>query len=158
MSFSESEIRVLKALAAGLLGASPQAGSATQSSRPIADTRGEVADAGDLDSQWGDETIKRDPSAKYWSGDSYKDSPMSHCPADYLDAFAKYKDACAYANLKEGDAAKAKFADYDKRSARRARGWAARVRSGQVTPPVKQPAASNDYGGQSDADDSDLPF
>jgi hypothetical protein len=110
----------------------------------------EVADDADLDSQYGDEEIKRMPSEKYWQGADFAGSVMSACPADFLDAFAKYKDACAYMNEKSGDEAKAKYIGYDRKSARRARGWSARVKSGKV---VQTKRAAHDEEG-----DSAVPF
>jgi hypothetical protein len=97
----------------------------------------EVAGDADLDGKYGDEEIRRDPSAKYWPGESYANRRMSECPADYLLAYAKYKDACAFMNAKEGKEEKAKYVGYDRKSAARARGWAARIRDGKVKPPAK---------------------
>lgn len=94
-----------------------------------------VADDADLDSKYGDPPVKRDPSAKYWTGASMVGRTLSECPPDYLDAFARYKDACAYANEKEGDPDKAKYVGYDRKDAARARGWAARMRSGRIATP-----------------------
>jgi hypothetical protein len=111
---------------------------------------GEVASDADLDSQYGDETIKRDPSAKYWKGGTLAGLRMSECPADYLLAYAKYKDACAFMNAKEGKEEKAKYVGYDRKSAARARGWAARVRDGKVAP-KSQPLAPLH-------EDDDVPF
>lgn len=116
-------------------------------------TAGEIADDADLDSKYGNEDIRRDPSAKYWSGDSSVGKKMSECDANYLDAYAKYKDACAYANEKEGNAEKAKYIGYDRKSARRARGWAKRVRDGH--PSAK--ANSDDLFSESPSSD-DIPF
>lgn len=98
---------------------------------------GEVASDHDLDGKFGNEPIRRDPSSKYWPGPSHVGDRMSDCPAEYLDALAKYKDACAHMNEKSGDASKAKYIEYDRRDAARARGWAARIRSGKV---VQAPA------------------
>jgi hypothetical protein len=108
---------------------------------------GEVASDADLDGKYGDEEIRRDPTAKYWDGESYAGCRMSECPSDYLDAYAKYKDACAFMNAKEGKEDKAKYVGYDRKSAVRARGWAARVRAGKVG------VVSHNGGG-----DSDIPF
>src|ERR1044072_4744523 len=91
---------------------------------------GVVADDRELDSAYGDPVVRKDPSSKYWEGPSYSGVKLSECPPDYLDAFAKYKDACAYANEQEGKPEKAKYATYDRRDAARARGWAARKRAG----------------------------
>lgn len=93
-------------------------------------TAGEVADDADLDGKYGDEDLRKMPSAKYWKGDDFTGRKMSETTAEFLDAFAKYKDACAYMNEKSGDAEKAKYIGYDRKSARRARGWAKRLRDG----------------------------
>lgn len=114
---------------------------------------GAVAADADLDSQWGNEPIKKMPSAKYWQGDDFTGSVMSECPADFLDAFAKYKEACAYMNDKAGDETKAKYAGYDRKSAARARGWAQRIRAGKVV----QTKRDESWKG-SDLDDDGVPF
>lgn len=71
-----------------------------------------------------DDTVYKDPKEKYWNGESYAGSKFSECPADYLRALAKYKSACAWANRKEGDPAKAQYAEKDDRTAALARAWA----------------------------------
>lgn len=88
----------------------------------------EIADDAELDSKYGDQQIRRGPSAKYWTGASFTGRRMSECSPEYLDALAKYKDACAHMAKKEP--ARAKYAEYDERDARRARGWARRLRAG----------------------------
>lgn len=110
----------------------------------------EVASDSDLDGKYGNEEIRKDPSGKYWNGDSFKGKRMSECSAEYLEAFAKYKDACAYMNEKSGDEAKAKYIGYDRKSAARARGWAKRVSDGF------KPASDSLF--DKSADDSDVPF
>lgn len=105
---------------------------------------GETADDADLDGKYGNEEIRRDPSAKYWSGESYTGQRMSDCSAEYLDAFAKYKDACAYMNQKEGKEEKAKYVGYDRKSAARARGWAQRIRGGYKAPERAAPPQDDD--------------
>jgi hypothetical protein len=122
--------------------------SRAKAAAPVAKAEGEIATADDLDGKFGNEEIRRDPSAKYWSGASYAGQRMSECPADYLEAYGKYKDACAYMNQKEGKEEKAKYVGYDRKSAARARGWAQRIRGGYKPPaPVLAPI-----------DDSDVPF
>ncbi len=83
--------------------------------------------------------------AKYWEGDSYVGSRMSDCSAEYLDVVAKWKEACAYMNDKEGSPEKAKYAGYDRKTAARARGWAVRVRAGKTTPKVPVSAPVDNY-------------
>ncbi len=51
--------------------------------------RGDVAPASELDSQYGDPEVRKDPSTKYWDGPSYVGQKFSRCSADYLDAMAK---------------------------------------------------------------------
>lgn len=98
---------------------------------------GAVADDADLNGQYGDEEIRKMPSAKYWQGEDFTGSRMSSCPADFLMAFAKYKDACAYMNEKNADPEKAKYIGYDRKSAARARGWAARDNGKSRPAPAK---------------------
>lgn len=88
-----------------------------------------VADASDLDGQYGDEEIRKMPSQKYWQGDDFTGRRMSTLPSDFLRAFAKYKSACAYMTRKDGNPEKQKYAGYDDKSAARALGWAARNES-----------------------------
>lgn len=81
----------------------------------------------DLDSQHGDPKIKYDP--KRWAGESYKGKNFSEAPADYLDLLAEAFEYFAKKNAKAGEEKKA---DYDRRDAARAKGWAARIRAGWV--------------------------
>lgn len=113
---------------------------APRTAAPAAD----VASDADLDAKYGDPDIRRDP--KFWTGASCVGRRMSQCTPDYLDGFAKYKDASATANEKEGDPARAKYIGYDRKDAKLARGWARRLRS------RASPAASPDVS------EEDLPF
>jgi hypothetical protein len=106
-------------------------------------SEGDIAPGSDLDGKYGNEEIRRDPPSKYWSGESYAGRRMSECPADYLDAYAKYKNACAFMNEKEGKEDKAKYVGYDRKSAARARGWAQRIRSGYKAPAKPQEASDD---------------
>lgn len=130
-------------------GAAPQNGSngaPTPSSGP---KEGTVADDRDLDSSHGDPTIKFDPSAKYWNEESFVGYHFSETRPEYLDAMAKYLDACAYMAEKDTDEKKRKGAFYKRKDAARARGWAARLRAGNVAP-AQSPPASTGYGGTTD--------
>lgn len=118
------------ALGAGALAFATALGVKVQAAGSTGGTGGGVASDSDLDGQYGDPEVRRDPSEKYWTGDSYTGRKLSECPADYLDAYAKYKDACAWGNDKDGSEKKKKYAEYDRRDAARARGWAARIRGG----------------------------
>jgi hypothetical protein len=147
MSFTPEETAVLKRLAAGLLGLSAPA-TASRAAAPA----GEVASDADLDGQYGDFEIRRDPTAKYWEGAPHVGRKCSQCPPEYLDALARYKDACAYMNEQSGDASKAKYIGYDRRDASRARGWAVRLRA--APPPAATAASSREPGDDSD----EIPF
>jgi hypothetical protein len=94
----------------------------------------DIADDADLDSQWGDEVVKFQP--RDWTGANFKGAKMSSCPAEFLEQLANAFDYFA----KKNDADKAMTdkgqpkSMYDRRSARRARGWAQRARNGETAP------------------------
>lgn len=91
-----------------------------------------VASDHDLDSQWGDPEVKaRDP--RDWTGPTMKGRRFSECPAEYLEMVAERLDYFTSQNpgATEDDQKKIK---YQKLDAARARGWAARIRAGKVTP------------------------
>lgn len=104
-------------------------------------TTAKVATAADLDSTYGDEPVKFNP--KFWSGDSCKGKTMSECPPDFLDMLAE--SFGYFAGLSEAAGTKTTSgkpkADYERRSERRARGWAARMRAGWTPPPQEAPPA-----------------
>lgn len=143
--FTADEVRVLKALAAGLLNATGGGKS----------SGGSVASDEELDDKFGNLPIKKNPSPKYWKGESFVGRPFSECDPDYLDAFAKWKEASVY--MKEKDIAlipdgeekktQAKYAGFDRKDAARARGWAARIRKSGWKPAARpepvNPFASN---------------
>lgn len=116
----------------------------------------------DLDGQYGDPQVRKDPTAKYWTGKSYVGKKLSQCPADYLRAFARYKQACAFMNDKAGDPQKAKYAGYDRKDAARAVGWALRIESGRsAAPPSPAPQSgggdfASDFGDAYDTEE--IPF
>ena len=87
-----------------------------------------IADDKDLDSQYGDETVKFSP--KDWSGDSIKGLTMSRCPPAALDLLANAFDYFAKRNEGQLTDKRKPKSDYDRRSAARARGWAKRLRAG----------------------------
>jgi hypothetical protein len=168
------EIRVLKAIAQGVLALEKKSGGASASAKPSSTARasggapsaekapspqkapaGEAAADADLDGQYGDPTIKFDP--KRWSGRSYVGSTYSQTEPAYLDAVAEALEWSAN-NPRPG---KEKYASYDRRDAARARGWAARLRkSGPRTegaPPAgPQEPLLPDY--ESPPGDDDIPF
>lgn len=113
----------LKAILVALRGAPAAAGPA-----------GGVAPDSDLDGQWGNPEVKaKDP--KDWHGPTMKGRKFSECPAEYLELVAERLD---YFAGKEEDAKKKRYQEMD---AKRARGWAKRIRDGRHTPaPVEESA------------------
>lgn len=102
--------------------------------------RAAAADDADLDSQYGNPEVKRDPPlwTKNNPGRSVAPCHMSDGPAEWLDAVAAFYDWQAsqdetqgktYTNKRGEDVPTASF---KRRDAARARGWAARVRAGKV--------------------------
>ena len=87
---------------------------------------GTVAPDSELDGKWGDPEVRYDP--KRWSGDSYKGSRYSQCPASYLEELASFLDWQADKDSQSGDPQKEKYGEYKRRDAARARGWAIRNR------------------------------
>lgn len=98
-----------------------------------------VADDAELDGQYGDPTVRKMPSDKYWKGEDFTGQPLSACPPEFLDAYAKYKTACAFMSAKDPDEKKQKYAEYDRRDAARARGWARRARAAAEEPAGELP-------------------
>lgn len=89
---------------------------------------GEVASERDLDSQYGDPTVKKDP--KRWTGESFAGCRMSECPPEYLEVLADLKDWMADKDEEKGTDDGRRFAKYGRLDAARARGWAERKRNG----------------------------
>lgn len=82
----------------------------------------EAPKAEDLDGPHGDPEVKaKDP--RDWTGPSMTGRRFSQCPPTYLDLLADRYD---YFASQEADAKKA---NYNRRDAARARGWAARIRA-----------------------------
>ena len=104
----------------------------SKSKRATTAPTGTVADDHDLDSQYGDELVKFKPHN--WMGQDFKGARMSECSPEFLDQLA---DAYAYfarRNDEHGEKTDKGVpkSTYDRRSERRARGWAARKRAGWV--------------------------
>ena len=134
--------------AMGTPGAVPRA--ATAPSEPAAGevdagVEGGVADDFDLDSEYGNPTIKFDPREKYWNGPSFIGYHFSETAPDYLDAQAKYLDACAYMAASKPDEKNQKSARYKRKDAARARGWAARLRARGEPNAMPAPAQGGGY-------------
>ncbi len=98
----------------------------------------EIADDDELDSKFGNEPVKKDPTDRFWKGARFVGKRLSDCPPEYLDALAKYKDVCARLKDKDGTEDKKKYAAYDRADAARARGWARRLRAGWQPPPTPE--------------------
>ena len=125
-----------------------------------------LASDSELDSQYGDEPVKFNP--RDWTGDNFKGAKMSQTSAAFLDMLA---DTYAYFAQKNDenhavDANGRLKSGYDRRSERRARGWAARLRNGWM-PAAQKPAVTVDdipWGSRvahhvgTMADDDDIPF
>jgi hypothetical protein len=135
------------------------------------DSGGAIASDRELDSDWGDPVVKKDP--KRWldqNGDSYAGCKMSECPSDYLKMLASLFDWMAdkdeeqkktYRDRKGNDVPTAPL---NRKSASKARGWAKRNAGKAATPALPQRGTGG--GGdapstaQSDfaATDDDIPF
>ena len=119
---------------------------------------GQIATDRDLDSQWGDEVIKK--IAKNWKGESFVNRRMSECSIEFLEYFADHNEWAAGEDDEKAagngpDSEKyAKYARYGRTRAARARGWAKRLRDGW-TPPVRNdsppPMGSSPSGGFDDS-------
>lgn len=88
-----------------------------------------VASDSELFGPYGDEDIRFDP--RDWRGRSYKGHRMSECEPEYLDLLAAaFEDFAQTADAK-GEQVKGKPKSlYERRKAAKARGWAAKLRSG----------------------------
>ena len=126
---------------------------------------GAVAPDKDLDGQYGNPEVKFVP--RNWEGDDFKGKRFSECTAEFLTVLAESLQWSAD-NPKEG---KEKFAEYNRKDAARARGWAARLRDGGAPgrrgvgglggagDDVGTGDYDGDYGGADKfSDDSDIPF
>ena len=128
---------------------------------------GEIAPDRDLDSEWGDPLIKKDPPR--WEGQSFVGVTYSRTTPEYLDALASFHDWRADKDdaVNAVDGKGRKKSTYARRDAARARGWAQRLRNGWRPPQGTQEAAPDDYAdpaGDGSADavaaqyDDDIPF
>lgn len=104
-----------------------------------------VATDRDLDGNYGNPVVKFDP--RDWTGASCKGLKFSDCPAPFLDLLAEtfdYFAGQAEAKNEKTNSGKS-VADYKRQDAARARGWAARIRSGrhiQTQQPIAPPDAN----------------
>lgn len=88
---------------------------------------GEVASDEDLDGQWGNPTIRKDPPR--WTGQSFAGMPMSEASAEYLESLAGFLDWCAGKADEKNEMTNngQPRSSYMRRDAARARGWAQRA-------------------------------
>lgn len=119
---------------------------------------GGVATAGELDGQYGDPQIRKDPPR--WNGESFAGCRFSETTPDYLDCLAEFNDWRAdkddQANAKDNKGRPK--SSWGRKDARLARGWAARLRAGwkpKTNGAGAPPATNEDYG---DGADDDIPF
>jgi hypothetical protein len=125
---------------------------------PQAVGQGAIATDYDLDSEWGDEIVKKDPPR--WRGESFAGCKMSQCSADYLNELAGFFDWKAMKDAEQGSYKNAKGEivptkpQYAQKSAARARGWAKR-NAGLSTAPA---ANGNDNGASQQSDQDEIPF
>jgi hypothetical protein len=134
---------------------------------------GEVATDRELDSQYGDEQVRKSP--KKWlenGGHDYKGYKLSQCPADFLEEFASLQDWMASKDDESGKMYQPKggkapypMSRFGRKTARLARGWAKRIREGwkpKALAPMgaesKEPDAFAQNGGSFGDDDGGDPF
>jgi hypothetical protein len=104
-----------------------------------------VASDAELDGQYGDPEVKaKDP--RDWTGPPMHGRRFSECPAEYLEMLAERYDYFVSQNAQATDEEKKK-ANYNRKDAARARGWAERIRSGKHRPAVRDesPEWAGDY-------------
>lgn len=92
-----------------------------------------VASDHELDGPDADEIVKLKP--RDWTGDDFREGRMSQCPPEYLELLATAYDYFAKRSDEKGevDSHGRPKSFYALRTARRARGWAARLRAHKVT-------------------------
>jgi hypothetical protein len=144
--------QILSAVQSGTI-ASPSSSTPALASVGIADER-------DLDSQWGNEEVRVNP--RDWTGASMKGRRMSECTPQFLDMLADTLDYFARKNAASNaltTSGKPK-ADFDRKAAARARGWARRLRNGwsDAAEPVGDGMPKSFEGGFTTLMDEDVPF
>jgi hypothetical protein len=90
--------------------------------------RATPASEADLDGQWGDRQIRKDPPR--WDGESFQGRTMSECPVAYLRALSEFLTWQADKDEQKGDASKLKYVGYARKDACLALGWAKRKEAG----------------------------
>ncbi len=160
--------------------AAVESGGAPRANGPAAastSSGGGVASDYEMSGEKGDPTLKKHPPR--WTGPAgeFVGKRFSQCSAEILTEVAGFLDWKADKEAAEG---KDKYAGYSRLDARRARGWAAKIRGGYVAPPEAPSAfaggggaAGDGFGaagtgfgtgndsfdyGSAPSDDSDIPF
>jgi len=134
----------------------------------------------ELDGKYGNPLVRNDPPK--WTGPSQRGKPYSHCPPDFLESLAGFLEWQAKKDDEQNrvDSKQRLTSTFKRLDARRARGWALRIKSGwqqggsQDTSLVPVPRAQDytappldlsndpandvvDFGGTG-TDDDDIPF
>ena len=118
-----------------------------------------VADDADLDGQWGNPQVRKDPPR--WTGQSYAGANYSDCPPEFLDTLAGFLEwQAGKADEKNEMASNGKPRSmYLKKDASRARGHAARNRAKAAPRRPAAPSGVTGRGSMGDQDDGDdMPF
>jgi len=120
-----------------------------------------VASDYDLDGEYGDEIIKKDPPR--WKGESFAGCKMSQCSSEYLRQLAGFSDWKADKDTEQGTYKNAKGEtvptkpQYARKTAARARGWAKR-NEGLTAGPSIASTSGSDYGLAATGTDDEVPF
>jgi hypothetical protein len=90
--------------------------------------KGKIADDSDLDSEWGDPEVYKDPPR--WTGESFAGQPLSKCSPEFLEVYASFKEWQGDRDNEDGNQKNGRYtATYRYIDAARARGWAKRLRA-----------------------------
>ena len=90
--------------------------------------KGKIAEDTDLDSEWGDPEVYKDPPR--WTGESFAGQPLSKCSPEFLEVYASFKEWQGDRDNEDGNQKNGRYtAKYRYIDAARARGWAKRLRS-----------------------------
>lgn len=115
----------------------------------------EPSDDKDLDGQYGDPVVKKDPPK--WKGDSFIGCKLSECSVEFLESFAGFKAWQASKDDEKGTDEDGKKAWYSRKDAARALGWAIRIKNGWHASDRVKDAFPGTTTGDADMDD-DIPF
>jgi hypothetical protein len=106
------------------------------------------------DPKWGNPQVKRHPPR--WNGAPCVGRTYSECSPEFLDELASFLDWRA--DKEEGEPDRKKYARYSRADARRARGWAARIRSGWQPPPDPYAGRGVQPSSAQKWEDDEIPF